>query len=72
MTNYSTAMQAIAALFAVILLSCCYARAEESLPVVATDSFDQGAEQWEFLDPKSWKVVQTGSDPCLSQYRKES
>lgn len=70
--NLSTAMQTIAALVAAVLLSCCYAQAEEPLPVVASDSFDQGAEQWEFLDPESWKVVQTGSDPCLSQYRKES
>ncbi|MCA9241257.1 MAG: hypothetical protein KDA37_13700 [Planctomycetales bacterium] len=45
---------------------------EHPLPVVAADDFEQGAENWELLDPRSWRVAHTAEGRVLSQHRKDS
>lgn len=45
---------------------------EPTLPVLASDDFEQGAGEWEFLDPSSWKVAEEEGARLLSQHREKS
>ncbi|TWT30313.1 hypothetical protein KOR34_48710 [Posidoniimonas corsicana] len=42
------------------------------LPLVAKEDFEGEQSDWEYLDPKSWKVVDQDGDRVLSQHVKAS
>ena len=43
---------------------------EAGLPIVAADNFQDGDAQWEYKDPKSWKVAEVDGNAVLSQHVK--
>ncbi|MEX0818074.1 MAG: hypothetical protein WD070_00730 [Pirellulaceae bacterium] len=46
--------------------------AEDALPVVFEEDFENGAEHWEPTDPKAWKVKATDDGHVYSQFAKRS
>lgn len=44
--------------------------AVQELPVLVTEDFEKGADQWEFSDPKAWKVVDTDKGKSLGLVEK--
>jgi hypothetical protein len=48
------------------------AQAADELPVVYTDDFEKGMQQWQPLDPAQWKIKKTDDGQVLSQHEKKS
>lgn len=63
---------ALAALLVAAYSSPLYAQDQQRLPVVATDDFEEGAEKWEILDPRGWRVADGEDGHVLSQHLKAS
>lgn len=42
----------------------------QELPVLLTEDFENGADRWEFSDPKAWKVLETPKGKVLSLFEK--
>lgn len=45
---------------------------EPELPVVLNETFDQGADRWEPLDAKQWKVEEVDGNKIYRQHEKKS
>lgn len=43
----------------------------EPMPIVASDDFEKGAEQWRILDPSNWRVEEHEGNRVLSQHVRE-
>ena len=62
----------------VLLAVGCYslvsnsASAEDKLPLVYEEDFENGAKNWEPTDDSAWKVVDSGSSKVYSQFKKKS
>jgi hypothetical protein len=42
----------------------------QELPVLVTEDFEKGADQWDFSDPKAWKVGETDKGKSLVLFEK--
>ena len=42
----------------------------QELPVLVSEDFENGAERWEFSDPKAWKILETPKGKVLSLFEK--
>src|SRR5882672_4394526 len=42
----------------------------QELPVLVSEDFENGAERWEFSDPKAWKIEETPKGKILSLFEK--
>jgi len=55
-----------------LLTGAVSARAADELPVVYTDDFEKGMENWQPLDPAQWNIKKTDNGQLLSQHQKKS
>lgn len=46
--------------------------AEDALPLIFEESFENGAERWEPTDAKAWKIKDTDNGGVFSQFEKRS
>jgi len=56
----------------VLSLGVVAARGAEELPVVYTDDFEKGMDNWQPLDPAQWKIKKTDKGQLLSQHEKKT
>ncbi|GMW00006.1 MAG: hypothetical protein AMXMBFR84_11440 [Candidatus Hydrogenedentota bacterium] len=58
---------------AVFVLSCCATaedtKAEDKLPVVFEDDFENGADRWEPTDTKAWKIEDEGGNKVFHLFQ---
>lgn len=55
-----------------IFASMKFAAAAEPLPVVYSEDFEKGADNWQPFDPDQWKVKKTDQGQVYSQFEKKS
>jgi hypothetical protein len=56
----------------VLLLAALLGAQEGELPLLVSEDFEKGADRWEPLDPKGWKILETDRGKVYSQFVKES
>ncbi|QDU27908.1 hypothetical protein ETAA8_29990 [Anatilimnocola aggregata] len=54
------------------LLSTSAVTAADQLPVVYTEDFEKGADNWQPMDPAQWKVKKTDQGQVFSQHEKKT
>ncbi len=55
-----------------VLLALALPGAQEEMPLLLHEDFEKGADRWEPLDPKAWKVADGPSGRMYSQFQKGS
>ncbi len=55
-----------------IVLTSAGAGAEDKLPLVYEDDFEQGADNWQPTDDAAWKIKKTDKGQVYSQFKKRS
>lgn len=59
-------------LFCLVALASLSARAEDQLPLLLKEDFEQGADRWEPKDPKQWQIKKTETGQVYSQHEKRT
>src|SRR5688572_17932230 len=54
------------------LVNLASVQAADALPVVYTDDFEKGMDNWQPLDPAQWNIKKTDDGQLLSQHQKKS
>jgi hypothetical protein len=62
----------LAGMFATLALRANHSQAADPLPVVYTEDFEKGADNWQPMDPDQWKVKKTDQSQVYSQHEKKS
>jgi hypothetical protein len=62
----------LATLASAALLIASQSSAADPLPVVYTEDFEKGADNWQPFDPDQWKVKKTDKGQVYSQHEKKS
>lgn len=57
---------------AIVICACQFLPAADELPIVFQEDFEQGAEHWQPLDAKQWKIKKTDKGQVYSQHDKKS
>jgi hypothetical protein len=65
-------MRLASCLFCLVALASLSARAEDQLPLLLKEDFEQGAERWEPKDPKQWQIKKTETGQVYSQHEKRT
>jgi len=62
----------VSVLGVLLFLSTAAMAAEEDLPLLFSDDFEQGAEHWQPTDENAWKVEEGDKGKVFSQFKKRS
>ena len=62
----------LAAMVAALALPASFCHAADPLPVVYSEDFEKGADNWQPFDPAQWNVKKTEQGQVYSQHEKKS